>query len=144
MTISFHFILDSIKDELRDDPMYPNNFYGQASLAKKSISQARAEKDELAVRSAVAAYGGLVKRWRRWLIEELTYTVLSNMDTSRGSVRSWQQRVFGQAVASSRLKGYSTPENSGGGRVGAIALPEGVESEVSALYKAYFEKIKSI
>lgn len=144
MTHFLYAVLESVNGELRDDPIYPNNFYGQAHLAKGIISRALAAKDELAARSAAAAYGGLVKRWRRWLIEALTYAALADVETSRGNVRAWQQRVFGQAVASSRLKEYSKPERSGGGRVGAIELPEKVEAEITAFYRAYFEKIKIV
>jgi hypothetical protein len=113
-------VLELVNCELRDDPAYPNNFYAQAHSAKSLISRALADKDELAARAAAAAYGGLVKRWRRWLIEALSFAALAGVETSRGNVRAWQQRVFGQAVASARLKDYSKAERSGGGRVGVI------------------------
>ena len=137
-------VRENVNNELRNDINFPYNFYAQAQIAKGVVSRAQAAKDELGARSAAAAYGGLVKRWRRWLIETLTDAALVDVETSRGKVRAWQQRIFGQAVASSRLKEYGNPKHSGGGRVGPIELSEKIESELSAFYKAYFEKIKSV
>jgi hypothetical protein len=137
-------VLASVKEQLRDSPAHPGNFYAQARSAKGVISMALAADDVIAARAAAAAYGGLVKRWRRWLIANLTFVALAGVETSRGNVRAWQQRIFGQAVASARLKDYSKPERSGGGRVGPIEIPQEIEEAVILFYRAYAEKIKDV
>lgn len=95
-------------------------------------------------RAAAAAYGGLVKRWRRWLIEQLTDGIFENCETSRNAVRVWQQRVFGQAVASSRLTRYANVKRSGGGRTEMIVVPPEVEVEIANFYSENRDKIKEI
>lgn len=85
-----------------------------------------------------------MKRWRRWLIENLTFVALQGIDTSRAGVREWQIEMFGQSVASSLLKQYAKAEHSGGGRVGRIELNADVEAEVKAFYIAHSKRIKSV
>jgi len=75
------------KDELRASELYPTNFYAQAIAAKSRISRELAANDVVGARAAAAAYGGVVKRWRRWLIENLTVAALSEVETSRAGVR---------------------------------------------------------
>lgn len=120
------------------------NYYAQAKRAKSKIARALASDNLIEARSAAAAYGGLVKRWRRWLIEEITEATLLDADTSRESVRTWQSNVFGHAVASSRLSRYGKPARSGGGRSQPIELPDGFEEAAERFYKRYADKIKHL
>lgn len=137
-------VLESVNEQLRESELLPNNFYAQAKAAKMRISKELAANDVVGARSAAAAYGGVIKRWRRWLIERLTTEALEGIETSRAGVREWQTRLFGQSVASSLLKQYSNPERSGGGRVGKIALHEDLERELESFYERYSETIKSV
>jgi hypothetical protein len=137
-------VLEALNDELRESELLPNNFYAQAKSAKSRISRELAANDVVGARAAAAAYGGVVKRWRRWLIEHLTFAALSGVETSRAGVREWQTKMFGQSVASSLLKQYGKAERSGGGRVGKIHLTGDIEDQVRAFYKAYAETIKSV
>lgn len=137
-------VVEAVNDELKESVLYPNNFYAQAKFAKSRISRELSANDVIGARAAAAAYGGVVKRWRRWLIENLTFVALCGVETSRAGVREWQTNMFGQSVASSLLKQYGKAERSGGGRVGKIQLTEDTEREVKAFYKAYSEKIKSV
>lgn len=132
----------SAQEQLKEG--IPGNFHTQAKLAKSKISKALEINDLIAARSAAAAYGGLIKRWRRWLIEEITDVTLLGVDTSRESVRKWQSEVFGQAVASSRLCKYSKPERSGGGRAEPIQLLPGLAEAAEKFYARYSEKLKQI
>lgn len=134
----------AVRDELKESELFPNNFYAQAKSAKSRISRELAANDVVGARAAAAAYGGVVKRWRRWLIENLTHAALAGADTSRAGVREWQTKMFGQSLASSLLKQYGNPERSGGGRVGKIQLPDDIEEQVKAFYKANATKIKSV
>lgn len=134
----------AVKEQLKESELLPNNFYAQAKSAKTRISKELAANDVVGARAAAAAYGGVVKRWRRWLIENLTMVALSGMETSRAGVREWQVKMFGQSVASSLLKQYANAERSGGGRVGKIRLSDEIEAEVQAFYEAYAETIKSV
>ena len=136
-------VLEAVNDELKQSEQF-HNFHAQAKFAKARISRELAANDVVGARAAAAAYGGVVKRWRRWLIENLTFVALSGIDTSRAGVREWQTRMFGQSVASSLLKQYGKAERSGGGRVGKIQLTDDIEREVKAFYKAYAEAIKSV
>ncbi|MFB9244939.1 hypothetical protein [Massilia antarctica] len=129
-----------MKDQLRE----PSNFYTRAKRAKARISDALAANDVIGARSAAAAYGGVVKQWRRWLIEELTSVALDGVETSRAGVREWQTQMFGQSIASSRLKQYATAERSGGGRAGKITVPDEVERQVQAFYTKHKNAIKLV
>ena len=133
----------NIARELLDDPDH-DNFYAQVQRSRQVINQALALHNVNMERTAIAAYGGLVKRWRRWLIEQLTDVALSNCDTSRDSVRMWQQRVFGQAVASARLTRYAIPEHSGSGRAPGINVSVDLEEQISAFYVANKDRIKLV
>jgi hypothetical protein len=137
-------VLEAVNDELKESDLHPNNFYAQAKLAKRRISRALAANDVVGARSAAAAYGGVVKRWRRWLIENLTFVALSGVETSRAGVRKWQTEMFGHSIASSLLKQYGMADHSGGGRVGKIQLSDEIEREVRAFYKAYSKRIKAV
>lgn len=133
----------NIVRELRDDPEQ-ENFYAQVQISRKVINRALALHNVNMERAAVAAYGGLVKRWRRWLIEQLTDVALANCDTSRDAVRAWQKRIFGQAVASSRLARYANPERSGSGRATGVTVPPHLEDQISEFYEANKNKIKEV
>lgn len=134
----------AVNEQLKESELLPNNFYAQAKSAKSRISKELAANDVVGARAAAAAYGGVVKRWRRWLIESLTSVALAGVDTSRAGVREWQVQMFGQSVASALLKQYANAERSGGGRVGKIRLSAEVETAVQAFYKAFSETIKSV
>lgn len=137
-------VLQAVNEELEESELRPDNFYAQAKAAKSRISRELAANDIVGARAAAAAYGGVVKRWRRWLIENLTFVALRGIDTSRAGVRDWQIETFGQSVASSLLKQYAKAERSGGGRVGRIQLRPDVEAEVRSFYIAHSKRIKSV
>lgn len=138
-------VQQQIKAELRR-PGDPDqvNFWVSARQAKAAIGAAARTGDERQVRAAAAAYGGLVKRWRRFLVELLTDLVMQQRDTSRGYVREWQQRVFGQAVASGRLAQYAKTERSGGGRPSVSEVPEQLERHVEELFADSKDKLKQL
>ena len=135
----FDSLLPKLRDQLTQNAMAPGNFYGQAKAAKEAISAAHGLRSE---RAAAAAFGGVVKRWRRWLIEQITDKALSGCDTSRDSVRAWQMRVFGQSVASEGLRRYATPERSGGGRATPLAPDAVTEQEARAFYQQHKNAVK--
>ena len=140
----FDSLLPRLRDQLTKNVQAPGNFYGQARSAKEAIREAHAMNDLRAERAAAAAYGGVVKRWRRWLIEQITEVALAGCDTSRDRVRDWQQCVFGQAVASERLRHYATPERSGGGRSAPLPLDESIEAQALEFYKRQKDAIKKV
>ena len=140
----FDSLLPRLRDQLTENAMRPGNFYGQAHRAKEAISAARAKNDVPAERSAAAAYGGVVKRWRNWLIEQITDKALHGCDTSRDSVRAWQLSVFGQSVASAELKRYAKPERSGGGRSLPLVLDEVTTQQAAAFYRQHMNAVKSV
>lgn len=133
-------MIDSQLSEIPDQ----FNFLAEVRQARAAIHAALATGDLRAERAAVAAYGGVVKRWRRWLIETITDTVLAGVPGSRGAVRAWQQAVFGRAVASGRLSRYATPQNSGGGRVASIEPTEAQVLAIRAFYTQHRERVKSV
>ncbi|MDC9616320.1 hypothetical protein ABLB69_02470 [Xenorhabdus khoisanae] len=97
-------IIPRIRAELAKSPKCDPlpNFYSEARAAKRRIAEAKASNNERAVGSACAAYGGVIKRWHYWLIDQITDVVLSGHDTSRWNVRLWQKRVFGRSVDSAK------------------------------------------
>lgn len=133
-----------IRAQLRHSDSLPDNFYAQAVAAKERIKKALQEDDLIAARSAAAAYGGLVKRWRRWLIENITLEALADVETSRAGVRKWQARVFRRSIASSALNQFGNPDHSGGGRVGQIQLDEKYEQRLSTFYNRYAKALKAV
>lgn len=144
MTSFLSDVLAAVNEELEEAPHLPDNFYAQAKRAKARIASALAADDVIGARSAAAAYGGVVKQWRRWLIQNLTSAALDDVETSRASVREWQSQMFGQSVASSLLKEYANLEHSGGGRVGKITISDETTRLVMEFYKSYKETIKSV
>lgn len=144
-TKSFELLEERIQAELSspDDPATVN-YWKEAQEVKDEISRAVKSNDVSSVRSTTASYGGLVKRWKRFLIEELTEIVFSGSDTSRNFIRTWQKRVFGQAVSSERLSKYASPSRSGGGRVLLTVTPEYLEAEAADLFEKTKDLIKTI
>lgn len=136
----------AMRDQLREPGVIidGDSLYLQAKAAKRQIHTALAANDLIGARAAAAAYGGVVKRWRIWLIEALTSAVLSDVATSRAAVRDWQMSVFGKSIASARLRQYALPAHSGGGRVPKLAVPEDVEASARAFYEAHLDAIKHI
>lgn len=120
------------------------NFWVAVQSARNLIALAAETKDERAIRSAAAAYGGLVKRWRRYLIEQLTAVAFAGKDTSRTRVREWQRLIFGQAVASSRLSQYARSERSGGGRAEFVAPTPALEQLIKDHFLKFKDRIKSL
>ena len=133
-----------IAEELRENPALPGNFWGQAQHARKAINAAGQSGDLRATRAAAAAYGGVVKRWRGWLIEQITAETLHGCDTSRDRVREWQKELFGQSCASAQLKRYAKPERSGGGRARPINASYSAEREAAALFYRYKDSAKHV
>ncbi|GEM_PF-6706391 len=124
-----------IEAQLREPPAGQENFWTQAFTARAHIAKARIAMDVSGAAAAAAAYGGLIKRWRRFVVDQLTVAALAGQDTSRLSVRAWQQRVFARSVASGRLSTFSTPARSGGGRMASPPqVPEHVELAAATIY----------
>lgn len=140
----FDSLLPRMRDQLTEDLMRPGNFYGQARHAKEAIVAASAKNDTRAERSASAVYGGVVKRWRSWLIEQITDAALAGCDTSRDRVREWQRSVFGQSVSSAELKRYAKPERSGGGRSLPLAMDDVTKQEAAAFYQRHKNDVKTV
>lgn len=140
----FNILTHRMREQLSENEQQPGNFYAQAQEAKKLISMALSLHNVNAERAAAAAFGGVVKRWRRWLIEQITDAALVGCDTSRDSVRAWQLRIFCQSVASDRLRHYAKPERSGAGRAAQLVVTEAVEQQAAAFYQQYKDAIKSV
>lgn len=114
----------------------------QAEACLERIEDAKSSEDVTEQRAAAAAFGGLVKRWRRHIILELTELAFSNMETSRERVRQWQQDYFGQSLASAQLRRYARPERSGGGRVAQHEPDDWVGDECAAFYERVRDAIR--
>ncbi|EHW5332147.1 hypothetical protein K2990_004729 [Escherichia coli] len=140
----FDSLIPKMRDQLTENDRLPGNFYFQAREAKRLISLAISANNVNAERAAAAAFGGVVKRWRGWLIEQLTETSLAGRDTSRDSVRGWQQRIFGRSVASGRLRKYARPERSGAGRAVPLDVPAEVERLAADFYQQHKDAIKLV
>ena len=140
---SFPAIVRSIERELKP-PAIDENYWTQARIAKERIALALAGNNEAEGRSAIAAYGGLVKRWRRFLVETITDAIWGNQDCSREYIRDWQQRIFGRAIASRHLKAYAKTERSGGGRAVITEIAPHLEADATEFFKRYQDKIKDI
>ena len=146
------------------------NFYMQVQAVASLIKQYSGDNNDIRLRQGAAAqYGGIVKKWRRFLIETITAEVWSGRETSRDVVRDWQQKVFGQSIKASRLKAYGHPERSGEGRPrrgraaaeeqagqqgdrggGGLSLHlmerdmEIMERDAAGIYEEYREAVKSV
>lgn len=117
------------------------NFFSEAEACRARIA---ASAGEMEARSRAAEFGGLVKRWRAFLIETLTLAVLeaTGADCSRGWARTWQTRVFGKSIASKALAQFGRLERSGGGRREASEINPELEARAAALYQHYAPALK--
>ena len=144
------------------------NFYMQVQAVASLIKEYSGDNNDLRRRQGAAAqYGGIVKKWRRFLIETITEEIWSGRETSRDVVRDWQQRVFGQSIKASRLKAYGHPERSGegrprrvraaaegqagqqgGGGLGSMAMRESdmeiMGRDAAGIYQEYREAVKLV
>ena len=89
-----------------------------------------------------AILGGIVKSWRRHVIEEITEHVLGPALPGRERVRDWQRSVFGQALASGALNRYAMGERSGGGRGMRVDLPPALDAQCKALYLRHKDALR--
>ena len=127
-----------------------HNFYMQVQAVASLIKQYSGDNNDIRLRQGAAAqYGGIVKKWRRFLIETITAEVWSGRETSRDVVRDWQQKVFGQSIKASRLKAYGHPERSGEGRPKidnkvCHEIPNEIERDAADIYESYREAIKLV
>ncbi|WP_273428918.1 hypothetical protein [Chitinibacter tainanensis] len=120
------------------------DFAEKAQNALERVADAKAAGDSCEMRAAAAAYGGLVKRWRRYVIQQLTEAAFLGLDTSRVKVREWQLGCFGQSLASAELARYAKPARSGGGRVDA-SLPQAVIArECARQFEALRDELRRI
>ena len=137
------------------------NFYAQVQDVASLIKQYSGDNNDLRQRQGAAAqYGGIVKKWRRFLVETITAEVWSGRETSPSVNRDWQQKVFGQSIKASRLKAYGHPEKSGqgrprrgraaaegqagqqgGGGLGSLAT---MERDAVGIYEEYREAVKGV
>ena len=124
------------RKHLRPPPAGRSNFFSQAEIFLARIA---ASADEKEARRRAAEFGGLVKRWRAFLIERLTQAVLeaTEADCSRQWAREWQRRVFGRSIASKSLSQFGHPDRSGGGRRDESEIPTGVEARAAAIYERF-------
>lgn len=133
-------MIQQIEKELDQDAL--GSFAFEALLYKKSIVMATLDGDMSRCRSASAAYGGLVKRWRRFLIDTITTNVMRELDTSRQYVQVWQKKIFGRSVSAKDLSLYAKRGRSGGGRRAAVPVDAAAEMQARQLYDKYKTKIK--
>ena len=124
------------RKHLRPPPDGQSNFFSQAEVYLASIATST---NEMEARSRAAEFGGLVKRWRAFLIERLTQAVLqaTNADCSRQWAREWQRRVFGRSIASKSLSQFGHTDRSGGGRRDESEIPIEVEARAAAIYERF-------
>lgn len=125
-------------------PSGAQTFYDMAMACKAEMSRASRAGNHKAFTSAMAAFGGVTKRWRRWLIEELTEIALQGKDTSRQRVADWQKHTFGQSVSATRLNVYAHEERSGGGRAAPLDIHPNVSFEAGNFYMHHKDDIKRI
>jgi hypothetical protein len=100
------------------------------------------ETDAPARAAAAAAYGGCIKRWRQFLVEEISDAVLRGHDTSRGNVRDWQKETFGRSVDNGRLSAFATPERAGSAEPVRLAVSARTAELAWDLYEKYANALK--
>lgn len=117
-------------------------FFDLGSEKKSEMSRASKAGDKSAFTAAMAGFGGVTKRWRRWLIEEITEVALQGCDTSRKKVAEWQRHTFGQSVSSTRLDMYAHEERSGGGRAAPLDIDPVKSLGAGNFYIAHKDDVK--
>lgn len=134
--------LGLLRERVSENLREGGEFWALIVHARARIAKAKNEGDEVAAARAAAEYGAVVKRWRRFLILELTQIGLDLDGVGREFVRRWQKATFGQAVASSALAQYAKPQRSGGGRAENVPPSASLESSLRRFYEANKEKVK--
>lgn len=137
-------LVKRIEAELASATFQADNYRAQAMAIKEVVRQATAAGDRTGIRAAAGMHGGLVKRWRGWLITHLTECALAGADTSREDIRRWQRRVFGRSVNSCALRQYAKPERSGGGRANRQAIDPAIERKAAEIYAAHKDAITAL
>ena len=94
-------------------------------------------EDVLELRSLSGRLGGVQRRWASKLVELLTADVFTDQSVSREKVRDWQQRTFGQALESGKLKAYAVADRVGGGRSGFAQPSSEVAERAAAIFAVH-------
>lgn len=123
-------------EHLKPPPVGQSNFFSEAEIYLARIA---ASADEMEARSRAAEFGGLVKRWRAFLIERLTQAVLeaTGADCSRQWAREWQRNTFGKSIASKTLSRFGHADRTGGGRRRESEIPVDIEARAAAIYQRF-------
>ena len=89
------------------------------------------------LRSLSGQLGGVQRRWASKLVELLTASVFKDQSVSREKVRDWQQRTFGQALGSGKLRTYAVADRVGGGRSNFSEPSPEVAQRLAKLFAQY-------
>lgn len=104
-------------------------------------SASKAGDDAIERRRWGGHIGGIQRRWRAELIRRLTSACVPSGTHSRDAVRLWQKTTFGYAASSRSLAVFARPDNSGGGRPGALSVSPETQREALRLYEAYANEL---
>lgn len=112
----------------------------EVGIAKDLLAKKKANYRDVA--AAIARCGALARRWRSALVKALTDVVFLDHDVAREYVRSWQQEVFGQSIASRELRNYADEERNGGGRAQRDPLDTAAVERARGLFLEYRDRLK--
>lgn len=139
MTVNFHWVESKLDKQLGEHPTLPT-FYTELEFLRRRVALADSEDER---RSIAGQIGGLVKRWKGFIIAELTVAVLGvDAQPGRERVREWQKAVFGKSCSSMRLAAYAKTARSGGGRGEPVKVPAGVEVQAREVFDKYASRLK--
>ena len=114
-------------------------FYQSALDAKTAIAQATEYSDKM---GAVAAYGGVIKRWHHMLIVHITDIALKDATVSRANVRHWQKAMFGKSMDSKRLQRYADSSRGAGDKVAGLPTDDPASQEAAEMYAMFKDELK--
>jgi hypothetical protein len=112
----------------------------EVGVAKDLLAKKEASYRDVA--AAIARCGAHARRWHSALVTSLTDVVFFNHDVAREYVRSWQQEIFGQSIASSALRKYAVEEHNGGGRAQRDPLDAAAVERARRLFLEYRDRLK--
>jgi len=115
---------------------------GQQYAAAKAIMETAADPKDVA--RAKGTISGVIRRYRHWMLMELTILAFKDVDTSREFIRKWQKDVFGKSVAWKKLATFADKSRIGAGRKSLSTASAFRRTIAAVLYGSLVKRFESV
>lgn len=126
--------------ESDDDESFGRQYVRE--IEARSAAEAREDKEGAA--RASGKIGGIMRRYRNWMVLELTKMAFKDVDTSREFIRNWQKIVFGKSIDRTELAQYADKSRAGAGRKSLSTASAFRRDVASFLYRRLKRAVGSV